>query len=257
MQQLAEFINWRSAGQCRHRGRRHQHALHPWRREHPRIPGPTGMRDTFVEAQRGGVAPAWARTTCAPRALRTNGCEVVDKIFYRSGVDLDLWMEGYSNEDRNFLDTDGRPLSDHRPIAAWFGWRQKEAKFALVAQNSGKCVDVAERSQRAGMRFHQWDCLSEVFRGNQLFRQVGDTLRVTHTGMCLEVEGASQQWGARVVQWPCWGGANQRVRFEGDRIVFQHSGMCLDVQNVSANNGAQLTQWPCTGGANQRFSRRY
>ncbi|MDH4391457.1 MAG: RICIN domain-containing protein [Aquabacterium sp.] len=257
MQQLAEFINWRSPGNAvivaGDTNMRYTRAGENIRE----FLGMTGLRDTFVQAVRGYVAPAEGPDNVCAKGSETNECEVVDKIFYRGGLDLDLWMEGYSNEDRNFLDSAGRPLSDHRPIAAWFGWRQKETKFALVAQHSGKCVDVAGKWQAAGAAFSQFDCAIDVFRGNQLLRQVGDTLRVTHTGMCLEVEGASQQQGARVVQWPCWGGANQRVRLEGERIVFQHSGQCLNVAGANGNNGAALVQWPCVGAANERFTRRY
>ena len=169
----------------------------------------TGLTDTWVEGTQGGVAPAVGPANICPKGQENNDCEVVDKIFYRSGRDIRLWPEGYSNEDRNFLDDDGIPLSDHRPVAAWFGFTENTPKFVMVAQNSGKCANVGGRSSAPGAQVIQWDCQGGIQDGNEKLRQIDDTLRFSHTGMCLDVERGSGGAGARLVQWPCNGQANQ------------------------------------------------
>lgn len=257
MNQLAEFINARSpgnavivAGDTNMRYTRGGENIREFLAS-------TGMRDAWIDLPRRGNVPGVGWPIVCEKGRETEECEVVDKIFYRSGADVNLRLTNYINEDRYFLDDRGRPLSDHRPVTVWMEWEEVAPKFVMVAQNSGKCLNVAGQSNAPGAQVIQWDCLGGVFDGNEKLRQIGNTLRFTHTGMCLEVKDFSTQAGAPVIQWPCHGGANQRVRFDGQRIVFEHSNMCLDVSNISNERGAALHQWPCHNGANQRFARRF
>ncbi|WP_304454090.1 jacalin-like lectin [Nocardiopsis sp. YSL2] len=82
-----------------------------------------GLADAWVEHARGGDrpaagAPALVCETNAP----TDGCEVVDKILFRSSAFVDLRLADYRNDHTDFLDDDGRMLSDHYPHTAEFSW---------------------------------------------------------------------------------------------------------------------------------------
>ncbi|GAA1459477.1 endonuclease [Nocardiopsis exhalans] len=82
-----------------------------------------GLTDAWVEHVRGGSrpqagSPALVCQTNAP----TEGCEVVDKILYRSGAFVELRLADYRNDHADFLDADGRMLSDHYPHTAEFDW---------------------------------------------------------------------------------------------------------------------------------------
>ena len=82
-----------------------------------------GLTDAWVEHERGGDrpdagAPALVCETNAP----TDDCEVVDKILFRSGAFVDLRLSDYRNDHADFLDGDGRMLSDHYPHTAEFAW---------------------------------------------------------------------------------------------------------------------------------------
>lgn len=85
----------------------------------PELLGETGLSDVWVELARDGLAPApgtAALQDCDPEPA-TGGCEVVDKIFYRSGGDVRLEPTAYSVPP-DFVDAQGEELSDHLPIAA-------------------------------------------------------------------------------------------------------------------------------------------
>ena len=82
-----------------------------------------GLTDAWVERVRGGVrpeagSPALVCQTNAP----TQDCEVVDKILYRSSAFVELRLADYRNDHADFLDEDGRMLSDHYPHTAGFDW---------------------------------------------------------------------------------------------------------------------------------------
>lgn len=47
-------------------------------------------------------------------------CELIDKIFFRSAHDVALQLLHYEVPDEQFQDLEGRPLSDHLPVAAEF-----------------------------------------------------------------------------------------------------------------------------------------
>lgn len=82
-----------------------------------------GLVDAWVAKIRNGVPPAaGADTIGCSEGNVTNDCEVVDKILFRSSKALKFNLESYSNENAAFLDSAGKPLSDHYPIAAKFSW---------------------------------------------------------------------------------------------------------------------------------------
>ncbi|GAB2491520.1 jacalin-like lectin [Nocardiopsis aegyptia] len=82
-----------------------------------------GLADAWVEHERGGDRPdAGAPALVCETGAPTDGCEVVDKILFRSGAFVDLRLADYRNDHADFLDDDGRMLSDHDPHTAEFAW---------------------------------------------------------------------------------------------------------------------------------------
>lgn len=130
-----------------------------------------------------------------------------------------------------------------------------ERTYQIVAQYSGKCVDVAGVAVESGAPVHQWDCLGSQQRNQVwLLRPVGNGLFMViaqHSNKCMDVEGQSPANGARVIQWDClFQQANQlwSVRgLSGGRIqlVASHSGKCLTLSGPSTENGGRFLQWDC------------
>lgn len=82
-----------------------------------------GLRDAWVEEERGGVPPAIGTPglVCDDAAV-TDACEVVDKILFRGNRQIALDLERYANDDAAFRTADDRMLSDHYPITARLRW---------------------------------------------------------------------------------------------------------------------------------------
>ncbi|PWK83832.1 jacalin-like lectin domain-containing protein [Lentzea atacamensis] len=82
-----------------------------------------GLTDAWVQLERGGQAPAAGSPAlvCDPAAV-TDSCEVVDKILYRGNRQITLTARDYRNDNTKFQDAQGKPLSDHYPIATRFDW---------------------------------------------------------------------------------------------------------------------------------------
>ncbi len=79
-----------------------------------------GLTDAWIELVRGGVRPADGDALTDASDKNGPNYEVVDKIWYRSGVNLDLQATFYKLLDTEFLDDNGKLLSDHYPITATF-----------------------------------------------------------------------------------------------------------------------------------------
>ncbi|KLU84737.1 endonuclease/exonuclease/phosphatase [Magnaporthiopsis poae ATCC 64411] len=60
-----------------------------------------GLKDAWVEIQRGGVVPT--EETLCTNPSTTDKCETVDKIFYRGSPLLDLTATAWSYESKRFL----------------------------------------------------------------------------------------------------------------------------------------------------------
>ncbi|MEU0091002.1 jacalin-like lectin [Kribbella sp. NPDC006257] len=82
-----------------------------------------GLTDAWVQLIRGGQAPPLGSPAlvCDPNAV-TNTCEVVDKVLYRGNRFINLTATQYNNENQKFLDSAGKPLSDHYPHLVRFNW---------------------------------------------------------------------------------------------------------------------------------------
>lgn len=84
----------------------------------------TGVKDVWVELVNGGVVPGPGPDNTSGCDLNPSGaaCEMIDKIFYRSGVDVTLTPIGYAALKNLFSDGSGNDLSDHYPAAAAFDY---------------------------------------------------------------------------------------------------------------------------------------
>ncbi|MET9630383.1 jacalin-like lectin [Lentzea sp. NPDC006480] len=96
-----------------------------------------GLTDAWVQLERGGQAPAAGSPAlvCDPAALNDQ-CEVVDKILYRGNRQITLTARDYRNENAAFVDAQGKPLSDHYPIATRFDWTASDS-IKLSAEAGG------------------------------------------------------------------------------------------------------------------------
>jgi hypothetical protein len=128
----------------------------------------------------------------------------------------------------------------------------------LVAQHSGKCVEVVGSSTADSGNVEQRACNSG---NNQLWEQVpvtgGFMLRNKHSGKCMDVSGISYAVGANIYQWSCIEGPNQTFNWVGSQLRVTHSGQCVNVAGASTADGANVIQWTCTTDAtNDRFAAR-
>lgn len=132
---------------------------------------------------------------------------------------------------------------------------------ALVARHSGKCVDVADNSDRNGANVQQWSCHGGSAQNFALQEQPGGYYLLVNerSGKCLDVAGFSTLDGGNVQQYKCNGTDNQLFRLTlGEYYTFANkgSGKCLDVTGVSSADGANIQQWTCSSSTNQQFALR-
>lgn len=74
-----------------------------------------GLTDAWVQVEHGPTTPPFA-----PTCMVGNECELLDKIFYRSGQGVTLQAVSYGNEAPKFFNSKGEPLSDHSPAVVGF-----------------------------------------------------------------------------------------------------------------------------------------
>lgn len=134
--------------------------------------------------------------------------------------------------------------------------------ITLIAQHSGKCLDVPSSSTQSGVQLQQYSCngtgaqlfkLLPVSGTTDLFTLVNKT-----SNLCLDVHSSSTSDGAKVIQWSCTGNANQQFRLQDVssgvyKLVAKHSNKCVDVSGAATGNGAAVQQWSCHNGANQQW----
>lgn len=85
-----------------------------------------GLVDPWIEIMRGGVVPADGDALIDHNNLNSASNEVVDKIWYRSGRNVELDAISYALLDTMFTDSNGNQLSDHYPITATFSYTINE-----------------------------------------------------------------------------------------------------------------------------------
>jgi hypothetical protein len=144
-----------------------------------------------------------------------------------------------------------------------------ENGYQLYNVNSGKCLEVAEKSYSNGAGIHQWECGDARTRQDQVFTLVPTgsgynyELVARHSNMCLDVINAGQGAGTGVQQYECLGAGQTNQVWHGVppvqngsepiTLAAQHSGQCLDILSSATNNGANAVQNPCSGSGSQKW----
>ena len=85
-----------------------------------------GLTDAWVELICNGIAPADGEALFDYDNPNSAGHEVVDKIWYRSGKNVELEAIFYALLETEFADEEGNQLSDHYPITATFSYTLNE-----------------------------------------------------------------------------------------------------------------------------------
>ncbi|WP_426513526.1 PQQ-dependent sugar dehydrogenase [Dactylosporangium sp. McL0621] len=122
----------------------------------------------------------------------------------------------------------------------------------IVAQASGRCLDVVGQSQADKTLVNIYDCNGQA---NQAwtFTAAGE-LRVYDTPKCLDVAGQDTTAPATAQIYTCNGGPNQKWRINADgTIVGVQSGLCLDVTGAGTTNSTAVALWTCNGQTNQQW----
>lgn len=81
------------------------------------------LTDVWVELEMNGIAPTEGSDALLcdnPSTVLT--CEIVDKVFYRSGDSVQLTAASFDYAGEKFLQSNGSVLSDHDPVLVGFEW---------------------------------------------------------------------------------------------------------------------------------------
>lgn len=119
----------------------------------PEFLATTGVSDVWVERAREGVFPEVGPSLqegCAISFADAN-CERVDKIFYRSGREIELTTLAYSVPE-DWVDTAGVQLSDHEPVSAVFRVRAIPEPTTGVSILAGIAMLAALRKRPSSRR---------------------------------------------------------------------------------------------------------
>ncbi|TAH63486.1 MAG: hypothetical protein EWM47_13585 [Anaerolineaceae bacterium] len=127
MLQLAELINQRSVGKAvivlGDTNSRYTRAEDNFETA---VLAACGLSDPWIDLIRAGVVPQDGEALMDPNNLNSGSNEVVDKIWYRSGRNIELEAISYALLDTMFTDSSGNQLSDHYPITTTFSYEINE-----------------------------------------------------------------------------------------------------------------------------------
>lgn len=132
---------------------------------------------------------------------------------------------------------------------------QQPAEYTLMAQHSGKCLDIPFSTPSDHTQIQQYTC-HRAPNQRWLLQQNADgyyRIKSVATGGCLDIPNASHNVEI-VQQFQCHDGTNQQWSIWPTGIVARHSGMCLDIRAGDLDDHGVLQQYPCHGGANQRWT---
>jgi GH43 family beta-xylosidase len=129
----------------------------------------------------------------------------------------------------------------------------------VVAQHSGRCMDVFGAQTGDNVNLIQWNCHSGTNQSFTFTPVAGTTdtytLNTFTAGKCADVSAGSTADNAAVVQAACSASASQRFRLvpvamSGTDKTFNlqavHSNKCIGASAASTTNGAQLVQVACS-----------
>jgi hypothetical protein len=132
--------------------------------------------------------------------------------------------------------------------------------YELVAQCSGKALDVNGSSTSAGAKVQQWTRNNSSAQRWKI-TDMGNGLKLTAqcSGMALDCTAWGTNNGTKLEQWNDNGGACQRFGavLYGTYWKFYtvlSGARCVDVSGASAADGAQVQLWDDNGGTAQRWA---
>ncbi|MDS0527805.1 endonuclease/exonuclease/phosphatase family protein [Clostridium sp. SHJSY1] len=97
-----------------------------------------GLTDAWIQLVRNGDVPKDGDAIMDSNNPNSANNEVVDKIFYRSGKNVNLIAKSYSLLDKEFTDSNGKQLSDHYPITTTFEYSlNKETQMTETFGGAG------------------------------------------------------------------------------------------------------------------------
>ncbi|HZS54691.1 MAG TPA: RICIN domain-containing protein, partial [Bryobacteraceae bacterium] len=132
----------------------------------------------------------------------------------------------------------------------------------LIAQHSGKCLDVRGVSMDPAAQLQQWTCWGGLNQQWYLTPTGDGSYEITsmNSGMSVDVLYMWTDNGAPLIQYPYWGGANEKWLLEPMsggyyQLVAEHSGKCIDVTGgpSATDDGISIQQYTCWGGSNQQW----
>ncbi|CAG8518248.1 4472_t:CDS:2 [Ambispora leptoticha] len=136
------------------------------------------------------------------------------------------------------------------------------AYFFIVAQHSGKVLDVYQGSTEASAKIIQYTKKSTDF-DNQLWSFDNDGyIYNKKSGLVLDVTGSNIQDSTPIIQYqkhPDQPGNQQWVYSDTDNTISlkSNSNYVLDVTGSSQDDGTPIILYHKTGNPNQRFTLHY
>jgi hypothetical protein len=139
------------------------------------------------------------------------------------------------------------------------------ATTTVVAQNSGKCLDVigGPSATGNGVQLEQWSCVSGATNQAYTLQDVGGgryQMVVSLSNKCVGTVNGGTTVGTRIEQRDCaglpqqlWSVANTSTAGKY-RITSAPSGLCLEVSSGSSADGALADLGTCAGSANQTWA---
>lgn len=135
-----------------------------------------------------------------------------------------------------------------------------EGWYKIENLNSGKALDVRDRSTDNGATIQQWNYGGgdnqqwyADYLGGGKYRLIAD-----HSNKVADVEGYSTDDGGDIHQWEWTGNDNQKWWIVPSgayyRIVSVHSMKVMGVSYGSTENGANVIQWEWNGNPDQRWA---
>jgi arabinan endo-1,5-alpha-L-arabinosidase len=134
------------------------------------------------------------------------------------------------------------------------------AWYVLVNRNSGKALDVYDRSTADGGAIDQWSRNNGAWQqwrfvssGSGYYR-----LQSRNSGKVIDISGRSTADGADVVQWSDTNGTNQQFSVQDVatgyvQLLNRNSGKALEVWEWSTADGARVSQFTDTNASNQQW----
>jgi hypothetical protein len=133
--------------------------------------------------------------------------------------------------------------------------------YKLIAQCSGRALDVNAASTADGAKIQQWgDNGSSAQRWRITDMGNGLKLVAQCSGKALDIPGSNAYAGQKVQQWTDNGTSAQRwgAGYMGNGYwkfwSALNGGLCMDVSGASAADGAQIIIWTDNGGNAQRWA---